>query len=477
MGLVSSNSPDETTHRRPSVRRRLLAFLLIPTLLLMILDTGFVYRIALQYSNHVHDRDLGESARGLANAYSANWPSQNPSLDAGQLFEFSQPSRNFYAIQSDRRGFVSGNHALADQSFTKGGAAPVFFDARVAGLSMRAASINVLVEDGSSERLTVTVAETLRDRQEQAREILLLTILVESLPIALLMILVWQGVRFGLRILDAPIRRLALRERNLAPISGPDMPIEVLPLTRTIDALFERVASLVEMQERFVADAAHQLRTPLTGLSLQVERALSTTSEQDRRNALHHVQALVMRMTRNANQLLSLARAQVPAQGPTQLVPVDLASWLPVVVSSRIPEAIRAGVDLGYEAACTSAMVAADEHSLRELIDNLIDNAIAHVSRAGTITVGLLAVAAGQVAVTVDDDGPGVATADLPRLGERFFRAPGSADGGSGLGLAIVRRIADTHHARLVFDHSALGGLRVMVFFSALGTPILGASM
>lgn len=451
-------------------------FLLLPTLLLMILDTGFVYRVALQYANHVHDRDLSDSTRDLANAFSANLASGQAPLDASRFFEFSKPSRNFYSIQSEHRGFISGNHALAALSSKKGGATPVLFDAIVAGTSMRAASMSVAVAQGSSDRLIVTVAETLRDRQEEAREILLLTIPVEALPIVLLMILGWQGVRFGLRILDAPIRRLALRERNLAPISGPDIPIEILPLTRTIDGLFERVANLVELQERFVADAAHELRTPLAGLSLHAEQALATTSEQHRRHALQHIQTLVTRMTRSANQLLALARAQAPSQATATLSPVNLALWIPEVVSSRIPEALRAGVDLGYEAACDLAMAAVEEHSLRELIDNLIDNAIAHVPRAGTITVGLREMETGEVVLTVDDNGPGVAAANLSRLGERFFRAPGSADGGSGLGLAIVTRIADVHHARLMFDRSALGGLQVMIRFPALGVVTDGAS-
>jgi two-component system sensor histidine kinase TctE len=474
MGPGSGSNPAEAAHRRPSVRRRLLAFLLIPALLLMILDTGFVYFVALKYSNHVHDRDLGESTRGLSNAFSETWSNGQLPPDARQLIEFSQQGRSFYAVYSERRGFISGNAALATKSSTMGGTQPVLFDAVVNGKPVRAAAMTLAVVQGSTDRLTVTVAETLRDRQQQAREILLLTIPVEALLIAVLMVLVWQGVRFGLRILDAPVRRLAMRERNLAPITGPDIPIEILPLTRTIDGLFERVATLVELQERFVADAAHQLRTPLAGLSLHVEQALATTSEQDRRNALQHIQALVTRMTRSANQLLALARAQAPLQSTTQLLPMELARWLPEVVSRRIPEALHAGVDLGYEAACDSAMVAAEAHSLQELIDNLIDNAIAHVAREGTITVGLRVIEAGQVELTVDDDGPGVAAAFLPRLGERFFRAPGAADGGSGLGLAIVARIVEVHHATLIFDRSALGGLQVTIRLPALAAVTSG---
>jgi two-component system sensor histidine kinase TctE len=465
MEPVSSMILADTVHRRPSVRRRLLTFLLIPTLVLMILDTGLVYYVALHYSNHVHDRDLGESTLALAKACSATCSNGQLPAEARQVIEFSQLGRNFYAVHSEVRGFISGSAKLATAAASIRGSRPVLFNAVVNGVPVRAAAMRIAVKQDPKDRLVVAVAETLHDRQQQAREILLLTIPLEALLIAVLMILVWQGVQFGLRILDAPIRRLATRERNLAPISGPDIPIEILPLTRTIDGLFERVATLVELQERFVADAAHELRTPLAGLSLHTEQAIASTSALDRRNALLHIQTLVTRMTRSSNQLLALARAQAPLQAFATLLPTELASWLPKVVSRRIPEALRAGVDLGYEAACNSAIVAAEVHSLQELIDNVIDNAIAQVARNGTVTVGLRVIQANQVEVTVDDDGPGVAPALLPRLGERFFRAPGAPQGGSGLGLAIVKRIAEVHNASLHFDRSHLGGLRVAIRF------------
>ena len=474
MGPGPGSIPTYNVRGRPSVRRRLLAFLLIPTLLLMILDTGFVYYVALRYSNHVHDRDLGESTRGLAKAFSATWSNGQLPPDAQQLIEDSQRGRSFYAVHSERGGYVSGNETLARASSKTGGTQPVLFDAIVNGAHVRAAAMTIATAQDATDRLTVTVAEPLHDRQQQAREILLLTIPVETLLVAVLMVLVWLGVRFGLRILDAPVRRLAMRERNLAPISGPDIPVEILPLTRTIDSLFERVATLIELQERFVADAAHQLRTPLAGLSLHAAQALASSSEQDRRDALQHIQALVTRMSRSANQLLALARAQAPSHAAAQLVPIDLAMWLPEAVSRRIPETLQAGIDLGYEAVCDSALVAGEAHLLQEMIDNLIDNALAQVARGGTVTIGLRGSEQGRVEVTIDDDGPGVATNLIPRLGERFFRAPGAADGGSGLGLAIVARIAELHQASVHFDRSALGGLRVAIQFPARSAVITG---
>lgn len=451
--------------RRPSVRKRLLTFLLVPTLALMVLDTGFVYMVALRYSSHVHDRDLAESTLGLAKALQANASDGHLSTDATQIIEFDPDGRSLFAISSGHHGFVSGSAALAAQAtHAHVGGTPLPYDAIVDGAAVRVESLRIVSPRDPGDRLTVSVAEALHDRQRQAGEILWLTIPVEALLVVLLMALVWQGVKYGLRILDAPIRRLSMRERNLAPISGPDIPIEILPLTRTIDGLFERIAKLVELQERFVADAAHQLRTPLAGLSMHVERALSSVRDADTAEALRHIRTLTARMTRSATQLLALARLQAPSAGDPQLLPLDLSRWLPDAVSERIPQALQAGIDLGYEDCGGPVMVAAGSASLQELIDNLIDNAIAHVGREGTITVSLSAVD-GVALVAVDDDGPGVADEYMSRLGERFFRAPGAVNGGSGLGLAIVRRIAEAHAAGLDFCRSAMGGLRVEIRF------------
>ena len=452
------------------MRKRLLAFLLVPTLVLMVLDTWFVYVVALRYSSHVHDRDLAESALGLARAVQAGGSDGHLSADATQIIEFDPDGRSLFAISSGHHGFVSGSAALAAQtSHAHAGGAPSPYDAIVDGAAVRVESLTIVSPRDSGDRLTVSIAEALHDRQQQAREILWLTIPVEALLVLLLMALAWQGVKYGLRILDAPIRRLSMRERTLAPISGPDIPIEILPLTRTIDGLFERVAKLVELQERFVTDAAHQLRTPLAGLSMHVERALSSVRDADTGEALRHIKALTTRMTRSATQMLTLARLQAPLPDDPQLTKLDLSRWLPEAVSERIPQALEAGIDLGYEDGDGLAEIAANRASLQELIDNLIDNAIAHNARGGMVTVSLRMVdGGGGVLVAVDDDGPGVADVYVPLLGERFFRAPGAANGGSGLGLAIVRRIAEAHDAKLSFRRSASGGLRVEIRFPAI---------
>lgn len=471
---MSQRTGEETLpvrRRQPSLRRRLLKFLLIPTLVLMLLDTGFVYFVALRYSNAIHDRDLISTTLGLANAIASGRSGGRLPREARSLLEYNPDGRTLFSVRSLAHGVVSASTPAPPSMQTpRARQVPIVFDAAIAGLPVRVGSVRIASPTEPGDSLLVSVAESLHARQQQAREILMITIPVEALLIAVLLALVWQGVKFGLRILDLPTRRLALRERNLEPVSGPDIPVEILPLTRTIDGLFERVRVLIAFQERFVADAAHQLRTPLAGLAMHVERASSAGSHADFQSAMTHIQALTARTTRTATQLLSLARAQTPQEGAARLSRIDLGRWLPEVVAARIPESLHIGVDLGYEAATSDAIIDGEQHALQELFDNLIDNALRHVAHEGTVTMSLhAATGAGQgPRVAIDDDGPGVPDELLSRLGERFFQAPGAADGGSGLGLAIVRRIADIHGARLGFSRSALGGLRVELRFPAI---------
>lgn len=454
--------------RNPSLRSRLLKFLLIPTLALMLLDTGFVYLVALRYSNHVHDRDLAISTLGLATALRGDHSDGSLTHAVRLLLEYNPNGRSFFSVVSARHGLVSAStpRAPVAQSFRRDDV-PEMFSATIQSLPVRAASVRIRSPVDAADTLVVSMAESMHGRQARAQEILLLTIPIQVLLFAVQLALVWQGVRFGLRILDLPIRRLAARERNLEPISGPDIPIEILPMTRTIDGLFARVQELVSMQERFVSDAAHQLRTPLAGLAMHSERALAAGSADDLRTAMLHVRVLTSRVARTAAQLLTLARLQSPAGSSSELNPVDLATWLPEAVALRVPESLQAGVDLGYEGTDRPALIAGEAHGLQEMLDNLIDNAIGHARKGGIVTVSLrvpVGVSSG-VAIVVEDSGAGVDDVFLPQLGERFFRVHGAPDGGSGLGLAIVKRIADAHDAALAFGRSALGGLQVMVTF------------
>jgi two-component system sensor histidine kinase TctE len=315
--------------------------------------------------------------------------------------------------------------------------------------------------------LIITVAETLRDRHEQAREILLLATLMQTLLLVCVLSLVWFGVSRGLRVLDPLTARLAARTHELTPINGPDVPQEIQPLTRTIDALFSRVRGMLALHDRFIADAAHQLRTPLAGLSLHVDRALADPQPETVTDALMHIQRLTHRAARTTSQLLSLARAQASPSDSEEFKQLDLGRLVPEAVSLRVHDALVAGVDLGYQgpAAKQALCIMGDAANVQDLLDNLIDNSVRYGGRGSTVTVSLQARADGGANLSVEDDGPGVPPELLPRLSERFFRAASNGEEGSGLGLAIVQRIAERHDAEVVYRSGEEHGLRVEIRF------------
>ncbi|HVC17151.1 MAG TPA: ATP-binding protein, partial [Rhodanobacter sp.] len=283
--------------------------------------------------------------------------------------------------------------------------------------------------------------------------------------------LVWFGVNHGLRVLDPLTRRLAARTHELTPIGAADVPQEILPLTRTIDALFERLRSMLALHDRFIADAAHQLRTPLAGLSLHVDRAIADPRPETVADALSHIHRLTQRAARTTSQLLALTRAQATPADTVDRTVLDLARLVPEAVSMRVHEALRAGVDLGYQGPGQPLRILGDASSVQDLLDNLIDNSLRYAGRGSTVTVSLHARADGGASLSVEDNGPGVPPELLPRLSERFFRAPGTSEEGSGLGLAIVQRIAERHHAEVTYRLGEEHGLIVDVHFPPVVVP------
>ncbi|TAM63160.1 MAG: sensor histidine kinase [Rhodanobacter sp.] len=465
-------SPSRLRHLRPSLRRRLLIFLLLPMASLLLLDALLTYGVALNYANRVHDHDLSGDALTLAKMLSNSKFGSRLSPQARFLLEYTPDGRSYFTVTSAKRGLLAGNGQLPQLSHApKLGGMPTLYDAQLNKQNLRAATVQLAPQDDSGDPLTVTVAETLHDRHRQARQILLLATLMQALLIVCVLSLVWFGVNHGLRVLDPLTRRLAARTHELTPIGAPDVPQEILPLTRTIDALFERVRGMLALHDRFIADAAHQLRTPLAGLSLHVDRAMADPRPETVADALSHIHRLTRRAARTTSQLLALTRAQATPADTVDRTLLDLARLVPDAVSMRVHEALRAGVDLGYQGPKQPLCILGDASSVQDLLDNLIDNSLRYAGRGSTVTVGLTERDDRGASLSVEDNGPGVPPELLPRLSERFFRAPGTSEEGSGLGLAIVQRIAERHHAEVTYRLGEEHGLIVDVHFPPVALP------
>jgi two-component system sensor histidine kinase TctE len=460
--------------RNPSLRRRLLLFVAVPLLAVLVCGGVINYVIGLHYANKVYDRWLLDSARAMGDLVNSDAGRSELSAQARILLQFSVKDRNEFAVRSLRYGVLAGDQDLPQPNPASPHREPIFTNFSDHGQSMRMASVFLANKADPGDILVISTAETVRKRQALARELLVSSVPMELLLICVAMALVWFGINRGLRVLDPLAHEIRMRDAgDLSPLRTIDAPVEVQPLVATIDALLGRLDRMLRQQQRFIADAAHQLRTPLAGLRLQAERALADPSPDTVREALAHVERLSAGTARAAGQLLALARAQAPDDALGAASPLSLAELVRDEVASRVPEAIARGIDLGYRGPEHGATVIGDAALLRELLGNLIDNAARYGSRGNAvITVGLLGDDGGGCVLSVQDSGPGVAAELIPRLGERFFRVVGNSHEGTGLGLAIVREIAERHGAELAFsNHDDPHGLRVEVRFPPIAAP------
>lgn len=309
-------------------------------------------------------------------------------------------------------------------------------------------------EDGATT--LVQVAEPLDDRNQLTNEIIKGVIFPQLLILPISVLLVWFGLWRGL----APIRALQqrLRERapdDLSPVDQQGAPEDIAPLIDAFNELLQRMHLNLESQRRFIASAAHQMKTPLAGMRTQSELALRETDPQELNERLKQIALGSQRATHLISQLLSLARTENPQQlGPRS--PIDLVSLARETLLPWIDMALERGIDLGLEAPTGPVLIDGHAVLLRELLNNLVDNALRYCPRDATVTVKVEE-DGDTVELVVEDNGPGVPMQERERVFERFYRVLGHEADGSGLGLAIVKEIADQHDAILELEQTQPG--------------------
>jgi two-component system sensor histidine kinase TctE len=315
----------------------------------------------------------------------------------------------------------------------------------------------------------VQVGETLNKRTRLAWEMVASTVLPQLLLIVMATVVVWFGVSRGLQ----PLQRLrhAVSDRShldLSPIDTHDVPGEVRPLVDEVNELMARLGKTFDFQNRFVADAAHQLKTPVSGLKAQIELALREHDPERVRHSLAQLYISADRLSHLVRQLLTLARNEPGALDAVQLQPLDLNAFALEVSMEWVPHALKRNIDLGFEGAELPLMIEADQDRLRELINNLIDNAIRYSQPGGRVTARTSRAPDGQCALSISDDGPSIPVDERERIFGRFHRLLGTREDGSGLGLAIVNEIATLHGARITLEEDVDGvGNTFSVFFRA----------
>jgi two-component system OmpR family sensor kinase/two-component system sensor histidine kinase QseC len=317
----------------------------------------------------------------------------------------------------------------------------------------------------------IQVAQPVRVRQRLAADAALRSVMPLLWLAPLLALALGALASWTLR----PLQRLAadVRQRDaasLAPLPGTGLPDELAPLVRSLNDLLQRLGGSLDTQRAFVADAAHELRSPLTALRLQLHLLRRASDEADRKEAIDALGAGIERAVRLVEQLLALARSE-PGAPPVEPSAVDLCDVARQTLAHTAALAQARGAQVELALAAAPVTVAGDPAALLALARNLVDNALRYSPDGARVRVEVL-MRQGQPTLQVDDSGPGIAQAERERVFQRFVRGgASSAESGSGLGLAIVRQVAQRHGATLALDDSPLGGLRVSVRFPAPALP------
>lgn len=446
------------TLRIASLHRRLI-WRLIPALFAAIALGGVVaYFVAKRSADFAYDQALSAAAVDVAGGVHVD--------DTGATFDLSPQSERI--LRSDLRDDIYFSVHLADGRFVGGDGdlaltSPVpeqegaSTDLPFRDKILRAMSID-FTKDGVP--YLVTVAETTRKRRAAALTIFAQLMVPTTLVLTLACLIVWFSVRGGLQPLEElQVEIEARSELDLSPIAALGAPFEVRSLVHALNRLLSRLDAATRAHQSFVADAAHQLRTPLAGVQAQLE-LLSTSAKADLGPNFDRMRFSMDRAVRMVNQLLALARSEKDAT-TLRLTDFDIARLIADEADTWVHRAIVASIDLGFD--LQPASFVGDAYLIRELLENLIDNALIHTPADGHITVSTKSDGE-EVYLGIEDSGPGIPLALRERIFERFYRHADANTTGSGLGLAIVHQIATRHGGTAeAMDSIALGGLRVQI--------------
>ncbi|HVL57642.1 MAG TPA: sensor histidine kinase N-terminal domain-containing protein [Burkholderiaceae bacterium] len=445
---------ESTAHEQRSLFGEILDFMFAPLVLLWPLSVAVTFIAARTLADAPYDRALVERTEVLAQQVRASPDQVVFALPraARDLQEAEEPEREYLQVLAGDGKLIAGEFELprpALYDFPEFGLVKIRNDT-FRGDELRIGYLYVDPSadgDGSGPRL-VQVAEKLDKRTRLANEIIKGVIFPQFLILPIAVVLVWIGLTRGL----APLQSLQTRIRgrrpdDLSPIDPRGAPEEIAPLIDAFNELLARLGQNISAQKRFVADAAHQMKTPLAGLRTQAELALRESDPAELRRTLEQLATGSQRTAHLISQLLALARTEY-LRGAVPLETLDLIALARDIVEDWVPRALARSIDFGFECTGNSAPISGHPLLLRELMNNLIDNALRHTPAGGAVTVRVCA-REREVDLEVEDSGPGIPESERGLIFERFYRVLDSEGDGSGLGLAIVREIAEQHAATI----------------------------
>ena len=460
--------------KHSSLRKKLLVLLVPPLLILILIASSILFRFAIVEQRDAFDNALYDSAYSIYQLIQKSDDSiENLSLPKNekQFILNDQSDVIFYNVVGTDGKLLNGDSdgglmpQIKEQTSN-----PNFRDGIVHNLNVRIVSTLVSIQKNGVELpVYIQVAETLNKREALASNVLIDIIVPQLLLVLFTIIIIWFGVERGLQPLFDLQAAVSKRSYlDLSAIEMPDVPTEVMILVNSVNSLMRQLESVLSAQNRFIADAAHQLRTPLAGAQAQLELALLESDPDQHQELLERVSTSMERLSHTITQLLSLARSQQDASHNMVMSRVNLNKIAQEVTTDMVPTAIKKGLDLGFEADTQSTIILGDSKRLKEMLYNLVDNALLYTPAGGKVTVKVQH-EAGEIVLSVIDNGPGIPKSEREKVFERFHRVIGTGQEGSGLGLAIVMEIAQLHQANVeIADEPRKKGLNIQVSFAEM---------
>ena len=450
--MSSSASPPR------SLRGQLVALLVVPLLALLVVNSVLTYRVAINTANEAYDRLLLASVKAIADRVTITNGEIVVDIPyvALELFESNIKERIFYKVASPDGATITGYDDLPAPPPCTPHGQPVFFHGEYHGESLyQAALYKPLYDPALNVEVLIQVGETAESRDALSRRILYDGLVRQALLIALAGLLVWLGVQYMLRPLARLREDIARRSpTDVTALADTGVQSEVRPLIQALNQHAGRIEAMTAARLKFITDAAHQVRTRLAILRTQVEYGQRLEDAGAMRNVLAGAQSSVEETTRFFTQLMVLAHAEANLAPARAQAGVDLAALAHALALEWVGEARAKKIDLAFEGPEAGARVRGQSILLRELVTNLLDNAIRYTHAGGTVTLRVI-VEDESVVLEVEDNGPGIAQDDRARAFERFHR--GTEGEGSGLGLAIAREICRSHEGSIELA-SAPGG-------------------
>jgi len=451
---------------------------------IIIIDSSFLFYQGDTLRRETFDRDLAETAKSLALIFKKSSEKKLHDIDEYSIsLLLTEPhDKMFYSIRDDQGHFLFGNPDVIykpaeDLDPSDPEDFNVYFD-NIKGESVRVVSIPVDHSiNNQKKQFFIQVAETRNQREYIQQQIMYWILIPQLILLFSALILVRFAVKKGLSpILYLNEKIIARSYRDLKPIDIQNVPLEVDRLVGSLNNLMGELDSAIKSENRFVNDAAHQLRTPLAGILAQIQLAQESKDGEEIKRRLEHISQSSKRLIHIINQLLSLSKTQPEAMHASQFVELDLVVLVKKTMEDLFSLADLKKIDLGFEGSNEAAFIMGDEQKLYDLIHNLIENGIKYTPHLGKVNVSIKS-KDNKICLIVEDTGKGIPKEDQPNVFKRFYRGDNvtqsGEDAGAGIGLAIVKEIANMHEATIEIDsRNEKPGTRFYVYFDAVALKI-----